>query len=869
MAGNIDKKRNELIGELESAPAMHVGARAEILSSIALSREFAATFLRAICEQFGSYSVAGICEALARQRAICYGASTLAFKSFSFPPVSGAGTVNGALGLTEPNTSFMGIKATDIGETYTINLSTSSGTQTQGSNTFSVYVNDYYLVRSRVSGELVDISDNVSPYSTPDLDTVFGNVISWGSSVASEEEAETWNYNWAKANIASVATQSAGAYNELTVLTLSDHLTQGSNTDYTPLGPGFGNKFYLKKHADHVNTFTILGTTTVGTVEITGVSETDIAKVKYGDVISGTGIPADTITIAAVQTADSKLRLSETGIATANGTVTLTVDSVPFGYAADDIFCQVEVVAEGLVTNDDWRPVGDGAGNYNGAEDASDDTLIASVAEFVGLLGFFNPGDAGDNDLLKGASASYTSNGKEYGTSYPGYEDNPFKPSNGGTNKAYETEGSPPVITGTQAGGLTDKDIWSGRYIRFDFERAGGDPVAPLPEYRYYTDSAEKFYYELPANGVFTCGTFTNQTPEQTVMPNFNEPPIELQGKTALRDAITRVRSASTSIAANNTPIVPKDDAITYRSGGTGFGLSPGSTSSDIGNFYLMEANNIITTNKVVETQTTANSTSYSVSYANQLVGVTQCVYNYVQRHLFEAASANSDVTAVTSALTGLQGIDSFRDPIITGAHGTDGDGTGGISDSDFDANCATHATNGPNGTLTVMKAMQLSFETAFGNSNRVDHPTNLSSGTLATGDDVDFTSFTHSGATVNAWAQWVSFSNAWGTLSGALTARIVEIDNRIGTPTRVDGEATTGTPPTGRVSAIPSSNTTNGLVPYGRSLYNGVNHLLGQDVDLLGGIIKDIESLTDLIGLVETARNKYEIFSGRDKKYT
>ena len=64
MAGNIDKKRNELVGELETAPATHVGARSEILSSIALYREFAATFLRAICEQFGSYSIAEICEKL-------------------------------------------------------------------------------------------------------------------------------------------------------------------------------------------------------------------------------------------------------------------------------------------------------------------------------------------------------------------------------------------------------------------------------------------------------------------------------------------------------------------------------------------------------------------------------------------------------------------------------------------------------------------------------------------------------------------------------------------------------------------------------------------------------------------------------------
>ena len=45
MAGNIDKKRNELVGELETAPATHVGARSEILSSIALSREFEPLFL--------------------------------------------------------------------------------------------------------------------------------------------------------------------------------------------------------------------------------------------------------------------------------------------------------------------------------------------------------------------------------------------------------------------------------------------------------------------------------------------------------------------------------------------------------------------------------------------------------------------------------------------------------------------------------------------------------------------------------------------------------------------------------------------------------------------------------------------------------
>jgi len=95
-----------------------------------------------------------------------------------------------------------------------------------------------------------------------------------------------------------------------------------------------------------------------------------------------------------------------------------------------------------------------------------------------------------------------------------------------------------------------------------------------------------------------------------------------------------------------------------------------------------------------------------------------------------------------------------------------------------------------------------------------------------------------------------------------------VEIDNRIGRPTYAGSPSSAGTAPAVKVSAIPASNTGSGHVPYGRSLFNNANHLLGQDVDLLGGIIKDIESLDQLIDSVKNARNKYEIYSGRDKEY-
>ena len=412
MAGSVDKKKNEIKAELEGSPATHTDARSAILADVTLSREFAQTYLKALCQGFtGGKNEAGestmgspavplkmslntVCLVLEKQRRLCYGAKAIASglwfdgdnsRFFSLP---GYETVNGALGLTEPSTSTMGIKAKDIAETYTVNLSTTAGTQTQGSNTFSVHIDDYYLVRSRVSGELEPVSGNLSAYTTPDGgDIVFGNAVAWGSSVSGEQEANTWNYNWATVNITNVATDYPTAYNEITTLTF-DTLTAGSD-GVTPLGGSFGNKFYLKRKANYVNTFTITGTTNVGTVEITGVSETDIAKVKYGDVISGTGIPAGTITIAAVQTAKSKLRLSETGVATADGTVTLTVDSVPFGFQAHDIFCQVEVVAEGLVTNDNWLPTGsttkDGQ-QYADTNEGSDELLVATTTEFKNLL---------------------------------------------------------------------------------------------------------------------------------------------------------------------------------------------------------------------------------------------------------------------------------------------------------------------------------------------------------------------------------------------------------------------------------------------------------------------------------------------------
>ena len=70
-------------------------------------------------------------------------------------------------------------------------------------------------------------------------------------------------------------------------------------------------------------------------------------------------------------------------------------------------------------------------------------------------------------------------------------------------------------------------------------------------------------------------------------------------------------------------------------------------------------------------------------------------------------------------------------------------------------------------------------------------------------------------------------------------------------------------------MSAIPTANTTGGLVPYGRAIYNSCNNLLGKDLKMMTQLIQDIQSLTQLVDLVKKARNKYEIFNGRAKEYS
>ena len=953
MAGAVEKKINEIKTELVGSPFTHIDARAAILADIALSREFSNTFLQALClGHTGGKSEDGadatmalhtICQVLAKQRMICYGASAISanFKKFSLPNYE---TVNGALTLTEANTSFFGYVAKDLTETNTITLSDNpTANQTIDGNTFSTYVGNYYMVRSRVSGELETTSGNLSAYTTPDGgDIVFGNAVAWvantGGDVSGEQTANTWNYHWARANIASVAIKNSGAATELNTLTLTDHITQGSNSDYTPVGPGFNQKFYLKRHADSVNTFTITGTTTTDSVEVTAISEADIVKIKYNDVISGTGI-SGAPTIAAVQTAKSQLRMSNA--ATANGTVTITVNSVPFGHAAHDIFCQVEVSGEGLVANSTWTPVGDDAGTYvSGSED---DLCVANTSQFIALLGFFNPGSVSGNDLIKSASGLYSSSGKSYsaragvgtyrmlledggfllfdssdgsadagdnvlteeyvtGTGAPvedtgfasGVEDNPFKPANQGTTTAFTLKDG--EMTGTQPDGLTDKDVYVGRFVSWTKDRTATDDstppeVVPVPEYRYITDSAEKFFYAPARSATYRCGSVTEVAGE--TIPGVGAAPAEVEPRavlprTGLASCVTLIRADETLVASTNATsnwTIPADDAIHTSTANSSSGSVP---SADISYTYRLSGGIVqqggFTTVYSGPTTNSTGGTGPPLTVGFESSGravITPVDYaivsNYVARKLTtDGSTANADVAFVEGVIDSLQsatvsgGGAGFRDPIATGNIANPG-----FTDAAFDTYiCATTGTNVLDVALANVKTSLAAFYTAAGMASRSDgtFTTGFGGGSgQNVGTAVNCASF---GSSDNVHGKWVSFSANCGTLVTNLDNRIAEIDARIGVPVYGNSTstgttpATRGNPPCIRVKTIPTANTTSGYVPYGRAIYDNVNLLLGQDVDILGGIIKDIESLTDLVQLVKNTRNKYEIYNGRAKEY-
>ena len=331
-------------------------------------------------------------------------------------------------------------------------------------------------------------------------------------------------------------------------------------------------------------------------------------------------------------------------------------------------------------------------------------------------------------------------------------------------------------------------------------------------------------------------------------MPNVYEPPITI-AKGGLSACITRVQDfgvaiGTTAVSDQATLTIPPDTDTTEER--TGSGTAP-TVGNAYGVWYDIAANNILCKNelKCATSSTNANTGTWTASY-NVDVTPYVCFYNFAQKHLTEGLNTNTDVQFIVSTVSDLQADAGFRDPITIDAAA----GGSGISDVDFD----NYITAQPLGDYVALENTLTSFRNSFNAQGRTGRDNNDD----GKGDAISISKGT-----------WDAFDAELDTFKSYCERRVVEIDKRIGLPTRTGGGAGPNAFPTGRITAIPASPAEGELIPYARSIYNNVNYLLGQDINLLGGIIKDIESLTDLVDMVKTARNKYEIFSGRDKVYS
>ena len=348
-------------------------------------------------------------------------------------------------------------------------------------------------------------------------------------------------------------------------------------------------------------------------------------------------------------------------------------------------------------------------------------------------------------------------------------------------------------MTGTQPDGLGDQDVYVGRFVSWMKDKTTTTSSSstwptsiPDPEYRYITDSAEKFFY-MPARSKGYSSGITTVAAES--MPGNGAAPSEVEPRAVLPR--TGMSTVTDRVITNDdtggwggntaTANIPADSSITYHNSAHG----PLVNSYNMGYYYKMESNNFITLNHVQATiVVTANSTAtnYSLSYANQLDGPFACYYNFVRQHV-SGTDDSTDYAFIKATASALTAVDNFRDPIVTGAQA----GGSGISDSAFDGRAADFTAN----TVTAEAALS-QFVTDFNGSGR-GAKTYSSSGTPATGSAVNFASLTGS---INGVTEWETLKTSVVALTDACNKRVVEIDARIGVPTYSGTPSSAGSAP-------------------------------------------------------------------------
>ena len=189
------------------------------------------------------------------------------------------------------------------------------------------------------------------------------------------------------------------------------------------------------------------------------------------------------------------------------------------------------------------------------------------------------------------------------------------------------------------------------------------------------------------------------------------------------------------------------------------------------------------------------------------------------------------DYDFVKSKIVTLNGLKSFRDPIVEDSNGAEYDADKESAAQDFE---------------NAIGAAKQDIDDLEAHFNDID---DNPSGDFINTDDV------------------LPLKATLDTASTQITARITEINSRIGMPTYSGTQASNGAEPGITVTALPAKSSTS-LVPYGRTIYEAVNICLGNDLGLVQNTMDDASALDFQYKQIRDKRNAYDLLNGRGKFY-
>tara|TARA_B100000700_G_scaffold330001_1_gene454097 strand:+ start:166 stop:2796 length:2631 start_codon:yes stop_codon:yes gene_type:complete len=872
---SLVEKKAELVDDLASKPTDVINSRIDVVKNIQLYNETLTTLATSLSTDYGSgRNLPKVAYELAKIRANCLGANTnnimyhdlgeptdyTASSNFTFP------TLNGGIG-SKPH---FGVLLKDPGNEYVITLSNTSGstatsTESNGtSNTYSNFVGDYYFVRSRATGELIDIIANTTPFINPSVDMPLGNNVTFGDSIA--DETGNWNELFVFANIGLVEfTSTSDQY-----LTLEHTLGQGSDST-TVLPPPVGNFYGVKRHNTDYRFLTITANSTIDVISnLPGntIFSSNASMITMGDELSSSSWNSN-LTVVAVDSENNNIILSN-NVEEAFTDLTITSKQVIEGREAHTLFGIAQIVTEGMVPNSNWKHIGDDDGVYSATNETFGEATLYTKTTFETALGNLLPENAQESStpiVFKGGSGlqSSSQSSSTNPDSYPNKERNPLKPAIEGARNA-SSEG------GLQPSGLGMNDIFVGRFVKYEEDRKdnSGDNIG---DYRYMVDSAGKFFYLVDpitaahnTNVVPTSLPYSTSNTDRGIEPekkfaNDTETVLTLSiGR--VRDALQAIRdvagSANTVSSTSDTSpgqipsgfdgsyYVNSSATMTFTWG------TPASASRTYNNLQSTTTNktiyaksgtgtytlgDIIYTHQFTFTQTTndngENPDTYTIERDYTITETTHAWNDLM--HMKNGDTNNGlvagDYDFVKSKIVTLNGLKSFRDPIVEDSNGAEYDADKESAAQDFE---------------NAIGAAKQDIDDLEAHFNDID---DNPSGDFINTDDV------------------LPLKATLDTASTQITARITEINSRIGMPTYSGTQASNGAEPGITVTALPAKSSTS-LVPYGRTIYEAVNICLGNDLGLVQNTMDDASALDFQYKQIRDKRNAYDLLNGRGKFY-